>query len=117
MKQLILCALALVTASAAYAHDYPTVDRVEYVHECMRNNTGPYYEMLYKCSCAIDAIAADMPYDQYTNAATASNAMSIGGERGAGIRDAQMGKDLAAQYKAAQAKAKRACFINDPATK
>ena len=115
MKRLILSTLAMAAASGvapAYAHDYPTIDRVEYVQDCMRNNPGPRQEMLYKCSCALDAIAGIMSYDEFVEASTAANAMSIGGERGGVIRDAKMGQDLAAKFRAAQTKAKKGCFIN-----
>jgi len=45
-----------VPARAAAGHDYPTVDRVEFVLECMQKNAGKQ-EFLYKCACVIDEIA------------------------------------------------------------
>ena len=68
------------TASAANAarNDFPTVDRVEYVQECMRNHPGSRHEMLYKCACTLDHIAAEIRYDEYVELWTAANAISIG---------------------------------------
>ena len=112
MKQLLFSAIMAVAAVPAYAFDYPTTDRVEYVEQCMRDSTAARYEMLYKCSCSIDAIAKEISYEDYVEASTAANAMSIGGERGSVIRDAQINKDLAGKFRAIQSKARKSCFIN-----
>ncbi|HKX44883.1 MAG TPA: hypothetical protein VJO99_27245, partial [Burkholderiaceae bacterium] len=69
-----------VAGGAAHANDFPTSARVLYVEDCMRANPGPYFEMVNKCSCAIDAFAAEVKYDEYTTMQTISNGMSIGGE-------------------------------------
>ena len=50
--------VAGATQWPAHAFDYPTSDRVLFVQACMRDNPGPHYEMLNKCSCALDKIAA-----------------------------------------------------------
>ena len=101
------------TASAANAarNDFPTVDRVEYVQECMRNHPGSRYEMLYKCSCTIDRIAAEIHYDEYVELWTAANAISIGGERGAQLRDAQISRDMAKKFQSVEEKAQKDCFL------
>ena len=82
----VLAAL-LAASGAACANDFPTSARVLYVEDCMRANPGPYFEMVNKCSCAIDAFAAEVKYVEYTTMQTISNGMSIGGERGGAIRD------------------------------
>jgi hypothetical protein len=112
MKRAMMCIMVLASTTTAYAYDYPTLDRVEYVEKCMVDSGGSRHEMLYKCSCAIDAVAKEMPYEEYVDASTAANAMSIGGERGGVIRDSQVGKDLAAKFRAVQGKAKKSCFLN-----
>ena len=83
----ILCALSMV-AAGAWGNDFPTVDRVLYVQECLRAHPGPQFEMINKCSCALDAFAKEVTYDDYVTISTVSNARSIGGERGGAIRDA-----------------------------
>ena len=106
--------VALLTASgAARANDFPTSARVLYVEDCIRANPGPYFEMVNKCSCAVDAFAAEVKYDEYTTMQTISNGMSIGGERGGAIRDVAMLQPELKKYRELQVKVKKGCFIKD----
>lgn len=105
---------AALAAGAAQANDYPTVDRVIFVQACLRDHPGGYFEMLNKCSCAIDAIARELPFDTYTAMNTAANANSIGGERGSYIRDAESLQVDIRKFRQISAKAKKGCFINVP---
>jgi hypothetical protein len=103
------------TVAARDAHDYPTLDRVRYVGACMRDNPGPpAYELMAKCSCAIDAIAREVPHDQFETMATAFDANTIGGERGSYIRDAKAMQTQVRAYRDLQARVKKACFIGTP---
>jgi hypothetical protein len=110
LRGLAVAAIA-TTAGAAQAHDYPTSERVVYVEACMRDHPGGHYEMLNKCSCVLDAIAAALSYDDYVEMSTALNASTIGGEGGSVIRDAPLLQDQIKQFKAVQAKAQKSCFI------
>ena len=114
LSLLILCALPMPGA-AARANDFPTVDRVLFVQECMRAHPGPQFEMTSKCSCALDALARNMKYDDYVTMSTISKAMSIGGERGGAIRDAPSLESPAKRYRELQTKAEKGCFINSEA--
>ena len=108
-----LALFALLFASTATrANDFPTVDRVLYVQECMRAHPGPQFEMTHKCSCALDTLAKDVKYDDYVTISTVSKAMSIGGERGSAIRDAPSLEPQAKRYRELQSKAEKGCFIN-----
>lgn len=111
-RKTALLGLLTLSATMAQANDIPTVERVEYVLECMRSNPGPRQEMLYKCSCTLDALASEMSHDEFVDGSTAANAMSIGGERGSVLRDSENAKAMAGKYRAAVAKAKKACFMN-----
>jgi hypothetical protein len=107
----MLCALALLAGPAA-AHDYPTVERVQYVEACVRDHGDRNrQEMIYKCACAIDAIAERLSYDEFVEAATAVNAGQVAGERGTMVRESAMGRDLASTFREAQAEAFRRCLI------
>jgi hypothetical protein len=108
-----VAALFAVAASAApeRANDYPTLDRVVYVEACMAQHPGPHYEMLSKCSCALDKIASEVPFSDFETMTTATNANSIGGERGGEIRDTQAMQDEIKRFRTLQAKAKQSCFI------
>lgn len=108
-----LAALALSTTTvAALANDFPTVDRVLYVQECMRDNPGPNFEMVNKCSCALDALAREVKYDDYIEMSTISKAISIGGERGSELRDNETVKPALKRLRELQAKVQRGCFIH-----
>jgi hypothetical protein len=107
-----LLGLLSTAAGAAAAHDYPTADRVLYVQECMRAHPGPNYEMVNKCSCALDALARDVSYEDFVSMNTATNANSIGGERGGTIRDTAVLQVQVKRYRELQARAKGGCFIN-----
>src|SRR6267378_4700533 len=82
----VLARGAAAPAQAANVHDYPTVERVEYVLECMQRNAGRQ-EFLYKCACVIDEIAKQYAYDDFVEASTAARFQSLGGERGGVFRD------------------------------
>ena len=106
------CAL-LLAANPAQANDFPTVDRVLYVQECMRAHPGAQFEMINKCSCALDALASSVKYKDYVTLSTIVKAMSIGGERGGAIRDVAMLQPELKKYRELQTKVKKGCFIND----
>lgn len=108
----LLCATLVLLGGAASANDFPTVDRVNYVQECMRTHPGAHFEMVSKCSCALDALAKDVKYADYVDMSTASNANSIGGERGNTIRDTEMLQAKIKRYRDVQTRAKKGCFIN-----
>jgi hypothetical protein len=92
--------------------DYPTADRVVFVQGCMRDNpNGGHYEMVNKCSCALDTIARQVPFDDFTTMETATNANSIGGERGSYIRDTDELQKLIRKYRGIKADAFKACFV------
>lgn len=109
-------ACAALLPAAAWAHDYPTADRVIYVQICMREHPGSHYEMLNKCSCVIDSIAQALPHDDYVTMSTAANANSIGGERGSYIRDVEALQQEIRKFRTLQTQAKKSCFINLEAT-
>jgi hypothetical protein len=111
LPRLLAAASLLALAGTAAANDFPTVDRVLYVQECMKTNPGPYYEMVNKCSCALDALAREVKYDDYVNMITIVNAISIGGERGSELRDNETVKPQIKRYRDLQSKVQQGCFI------
>ena len=115
MKVLRLLLLLTIPASvaapiSAYANDFPTTDRVEYVLECMKNHAGKY-EYLYKCSCAIDNVAKAVKYDEYVEISLAARPQMTGGERGSEFRDPEIVKTMAKKFRAIQGTADKACFV------
>ena len=112
-RQRLFCAL-LVGVGHAVANDFPTVDRVLYVQECMRTNPGPHYEMVNKCSCALDTLAMQVSFDEYTTMTTIANGSGIGGERGNAIRDTASLQPLLKRYRELQTQVKKSCFLDTP---
>jgi len=113
LSALLLGAAALATPQAALAHEYPTIDRVEFVHMCQREHPDkPPHEMLYKCACVIDKLAVELPYEEFVESSTAFYASSIAGERGQVIRNERVAKALADTYREQLGKARKSCFIN-----
>jgi hypothetical protein len=103
----------MCVAPLAHANDFPTRARVEFVLDCMRDSKAPPQEAMYKCSCAIDAIADKVHYSEWVDLSTISNGITIAGERGGVMRDIKDGRKLIASYKDLQAGAKKQCFLNE----
>jgi hypothetical protein len=109
----------LVAANALAAEDgaptmsrYPTYDEAFYVLACQEMN-GRNAEGLQKCSCAINAIEAELPYEQYSDAALVFAMRQAGGERAALYRDTFAMKEIADRFIRAQTRANRQCFGRD----
>jgi hypothetical protein len=105
--------LALFVASFGNANDFPTSARVEYVLTCMRDTKTSPQEAMYKCSCAIDAIADKVDYDTWVDLSTVANGITIAGERGGVMRDMKDGRKLVTSYRELQDNARKACFIGN----
>jgi len=108
---MILALFPALFALPAYANDFPTRARVEYVLACMQDGKMPAQEAMYKCSCAIDAIAAKVSYSKWVDLSTIANGITIAGERGGVMRDMKDARKLVASYRELQESAKKTCFI------
>ena len=109
-KRYLLFSL-LLAAPLAAANDFPTRARVEFVLACMQESKAPPTESMYKCSCAIDAIAAKVRYSEWVDLATVANGITIAGERGGVMRDMKDGRKLIETYRKLQESAKKQCFL------
>jgi hypothetical protein len=111
----IACTLLLILCSVemAHANDFPTRARVEFVLTCMRESKAAQQESMYKCSCAIDAIAAKIDYNTWVDLSTVANATTIAGERGGVMRDLKDGRKMIASFRELQQGAKKQCFLNE----
>lgn len=105
--------LLLCGAPWVQANDFPTQARVEYVLDCMRESKRPPQETMYKCSCAIDAIAGSVDYATWVDLSTVANATTIAGERGGVLRDMKDGRKTIATYRELQDVARKRCFLDD----
>ncbi|HEY4139112.1 MAG TPA: hypothetical protein VGN65_11695 [Casimicrobiaceae bacterium] len=105
--------LGLCSVSMVHANDFPTRARVEFVLTCMRESKVSPQESMYKCSCAIDAIADKIDYNTWVDLSTVANATTIAGERGGVMRDMKDGRKLITSYRELQQRAKKQCFLNE----
>jgi hypothetical protein len=94
----------------AWANDYPTAARADYVLGCMAAN-GNTRDALERCSCSLDAIAEQMPYAQYEAAETVLR-MQAGnlGERAGMFRDPRQVRVMVEELRRAQAEATLRCM-------
>lgn len=108
---LTMAACLFVQGSHAQVVDYPTLDRILFIEECIQMHPEKLrQEMVYKCSCMLDSLADEIPYADYTELATAAHASTIAGERGSAMR----GDDvlaLAKRYRTSVAKAGKVCLL------
>lgn len=112
MKRQLLMALAgLGAASAATAFDYPTMDRVDQVLTCMKENGGQTIDNLQRCSCQIDVIMQTVNFDDFNEARTFEIYKQMPGERGGLFRESERGKDLLKRLGDARADARKRCFV------
>jgi hypothetical protein len=102
-------------SKAADASRYPTSDEAFYVLACMETN-GQNAEGLQKCSCAINAVETQLPYEQYSDAVLVFAMRQAGGERAAIYRDTAGMKDVADRFLHAQSEANRQCFGGESAS-
>ena len=105
--------LGLCSVPMVHANDFPTRARVEFVLTCMRESKASPQESMYKCSCAIDAIAEKIDYNTWVDLATVANATTIAGERGGVMRDLKDGRKMITSYREIQQGAKKQCFLNE----
>lgn len=111
-------ALALVAGAALTSvasaendlpiNDYPTSARADYVFACMETN-GRTPEVLEKCSCSIDQIAALLPWSEYEEAGTIMSVVSRGGDATSLFRSPRLQIKVHA-LKLAQVEAELKCF-------
>jgi hypothetical protein len=112
MKRYLACLALLFLPGAAFAYDYPTYDRVAFVLQCAQQYPDyQYYGSLYKCSCAIDAIAKKMKYDDFVEQFTAARGQHTAGEGGGIFRDAPEIKKMAKRYEEIKAEAEKECLL------
>lgn len=100
----------IALADQTPVHDYPTVARVEFVHECMAKH-GAKGASVYQCSCAIDRIANRLSYDDFVEASTFAKYSGLPGEGGGIFRDSEQAQKLGKLYREVETDAYRACGL------
>jgi hypothetical protein len=107
---MVLASAGTAQAEGAGPQGFPTVDRVEFVLECMQRNAGRQ-EFLYKCACVIDQLAGKYTYDDFVESATAARYQSLAGDRGGEFRDPPKTREAVKRYLQIQSDAKKHCDV------
>jgi hypothetical protein len=102
-------ARADTSGQIAALNDYPTEARADYVFACMTTN-GQTREALTRCACAIDTIAAAIPYSDYEKAETILRMRHEAGGYLAQEFRVQASNSMLRQLQEAQAEADVSCF-------
>ena len=110
----VFFAAAPLQLRAGNMDDYPTVLRVEFVLECMREHTGSQYELMSKCSCVMDQLGKRMTAEVFVEARTTAQAITISGERGSVLRDNAAAHKMARSYNDSLGRARSDCFLRQP---
>lgn len=109
---LAYCAVGSALADTTLPpNDYPTQARVEYVFGCMSKYGGENYDHLYGCVCAIDKIAAKIPYANFVATSTLAVMIKMPGERAAAFRDAEGGREAIKAFDTFMAETETACGL------
>ena len=101
--------ILLLVPAAAGANDYPTVARADYVFACMAGN-GQSRRVLEQCSCSIDVIASQIPYDKFVEAETILRMSQVPGAKGSFYQNIPHLKNRVVELRRAQAEAEVRCF-------
>jgi len=104
--------LALLQPMVAYAgNDFPTLDRVNYVLDCMDRHGEQSITNLLGCSCTIDAIAGKMKFEKYSDAKTYEEYKDTPGDKGDAFRSNDRAKALYNKLNELEAEAEKHCFV------
>ena len=96
----------------ASANEYPTMDTVRFVVNCMVDNGAQNEENLYACTCRFDVISAQLTFDEYEQVSVYLRNKAMPGEKGGVFRD--LGRDTKAlrdKYAQIEKNAVSACPI------
>lgn len=91
------------------ANDFPTSDRVVYVLNCLQELGRSSMDDLQTCSCRVDSVASEMPFETYGYAKTYNRNKKMSGEKGGVFRDNESGKKLSKQLAEVEDAAKAQC--------
>lgn len=109
---LIACSLAIAEESgnSMDAQAYPTAVKVDYVIGCMAAN-GQTSEMVQKCSCSIDFIAASISYEEYEKIETLLRLQQMpAAGRNAIYKNSSWSKKAVLKLREVQAESTLRCF-------
>ncbi len=112
----LLAVMALAYTASATANDFPTVERVKFVQECMALKGGPSYVNMYGCSCVIDKIADKMTFEQFAYDDAFVRLRNMRGERGGYFRSSKDSRQARSELLGLREEAEKQCFVAETIT-
>ena len=106
----LLFVLSIMVNPYLYAevNNFPTIDRVLFVNECVRENGGGL-DSLYKCSCVMDYFVNNLSYEDFDNMDASTHGINTTGERSAIWRDPDDIREGINRLKTIKIEAKKQC--------
>jgi hypothetical protein len=105
--------LFIFFSSMVSANDYPTVETVRFVVNCMADNGGQNEENLHACTCRFDAMSSKITFNEYEQVSVYVRNKAMPGEKGGVFRE--MGgrdtKELRTKFEQMEKTANSACPI------
>ena len=111
IPRIVALAACVTTAPVMATNDYPTIEVVGYVLECMQKSGGQTLENMYSCSCRFDKLAQKMPFAEYEQATTQRRFMNMPGERGGVFRESDSGREQVRKLEQTLAAVDKACPV------
>lgn len=109
IKDFLFLLLLLGGVSVANANDYPTSERISYVLQCFQELDRATLDDMQTCSCRIDSIASNIPFEEYSYAVTYDRNRRMTGEKGGIFRDNEAGKAFSKKLLVAQETSRNQC--------
>ena len=110
MKKFALMLIPLSFVSMqSHAHDYPTMETVRAVVECMADLGEQNEQNLYTCTCRHDVIEKLVVFEEFERARFFERYNQMPGKRGGLVRDSKEGEKLVENLNAAREEAAREC--------
>lgn len=108
----IALALALPAAADRERYEYPTLDKYQFITECMVQQGEVNHQTLYACACTIDVIAEHLSHDDFAMAETAQRAANMTGESGEVFREPPRHvREVRRELAEAKSAANDRCFV------
>jgi hypothetical protein len=118
MRLLVAIAVTWFIASGtARAHEIRSAEIVEFVLACAQERGGASFELINKCSCQFDRLTEQLIPADFEAMRAAEKAISIAGERGSILRDAEDVHRLVARWRQLSLQTARSCFLPAPLTR
>lgn len=109
MKIRVVLLSMLIMSMNVSASDYPTEEIVRNVIDCMTELGGITDTNMYTCTCRADYLMSKMNYAEYDTALTWDRNRAMPADKGATVRDNQLGKNASIKHEKVLADGEARC--------